>query len=236
VISKMVLSSWVRLDERVAKGDWGPSSSANSCTFHGDIFVMADSALCKTAENANNVHHNAAPCRGVKRDLMGVPIGPADARTAFNGHSSELKNNGTRTDRSKANGLSAGMPLMLRNADGNRNLDRTDGGCWKDSIRWTLPRHRVCGRVIPRIIRVDDDELRSPEATTAISKATIALELPRTMIGSVCAEILIILLHRFNFSRHNFVFEGGWAGELYKLKGQFPCFVAFKLHITGIAR
>lgn len=121
----------------------------------------------------------------MKRDLIGVPIGPADAQTALNGQSNELNNNGMITDRNKANGFVAGILLMLRNANGNRNLDRIDGDCWKDSIGCALPLHRVCECVHPRIKRVDDDELRKPDATAAIRKATIALELPTIIVQFV---------------------------------------------------
>ena len=84
----MVLSNCVRLDDNVANGDSGPSSSANSCTFHGEIFVMADSALCSVALNMNRPSQRTAPCTGVNRDLMGAPpTGPTDA-TACRGRQS----------------------------------------------------------------------------------------------------------------------------------------------------
>ena len=54
VVSKMVMSSLVISFERVEKGLELPSSSTNCCTFHGEIFVMADSALCITADKVNN--------------------------------------------------------------------------------------------------------------------------------------------------------------------------------------
>ena len=61
VINKMVLNNCVKLEDSVAKGDFGPSSSANSCTFQDEILVIADSALCKVAEKRNNVHQSIAP-------------------------------------------------------------------------------------------------------------------------------------------------------------------------------
>lgn len=57
VVSRMVMRSLVMSLERVENGLELPSSSTNCCTFHGDIFVIADSALCITADKVNNKNH-----------------------------------------------------------------------------------------------------------------------------------------------------------------------------------
>ena len=77
----MVLNRVVVLAESVAKGDPGPSSSTNSCTFHGEIFVIADSALCNDADRRNSAPHIETPCIGVKFDLTTSPDIAPDAKT-----------------------------------------------------------------------------------------------------------------------------------------------------------
>lgn len=79
---RIVINSLVMFVDNVANGDVGPSSSANSCIFHVESFVMADSALCKIAESVKRPPHIASPCSGEMLVVAGVSLTtPTDART-----------------------------------------------------------------------------------------------------------------------------------------------------------
>lgn len=79
---RIVISSLVIFVDNVANGDVGPSSSANSCIFHVESFVMADSALCKIAESVKRPPHIASPCSGEMLVVAGASLRtPTDART-----------------------------------------------------------------------------------------------------------------------------------------------------------
>lgn len=61
VNSRIVISRRVMSLDRVAKGELGPSSSANCFTFHGLIFVMADSVECIRAVRTDRKNHSKSP-------------------------------------------------------------------------------------------------------------------------------------------------------------------------------
>jgi hypothetical protein len=65
VNSMIVISILVRFWDNVANGDCGPSSSANSCIFQGDILVIAHSVQVRTAVRADNESQITIACSGL---------------------------------------------------------------------------------------------------------------------------------------------------------------------------
>ena len=61
----MVISRLVKSSGKVVKGEVGPSCSANSCTFQGDILVIAHSAEVSKAVSTVNTVHSRIAWRGL---------------------------------------------------------------------------------------------------------------------------------------------------------------------------
>ena len=76
--SMIVISRLVKSCVREAKGESGPSSSANSRLFHGDIFVIAHSVEVNTLVIIDNTTQSIMACVGLSGGCGDWPVSDAD--------------------------------------------------------------------------------------------------------------------------------------------------------------